>query len=487
MKTGVISYTIGVGGYDMTAEIVGLSILIVGAMLVLAKIIRINVGFFFEVFLPSSVIAGLLLLLLGPEILGRITGMENGLFTEPLLNSMKTFPGLLISVIFASLFLGKRIPSLKEIWMSAGPQAAFGQTIAWGQYVVGLLLALLILAPLFGANPMVGALIEIAFQGGHGTSAGLADTFVDLGFSEGADLAVGLATVGVVSGVIFGVLIINWGVRNGKTNYLSDPSALDESELRGIVDPEDRKSYGKLSVNPESIEPLALHVGVIAIAILLGFGMLEGLLWIENATWGRSGEFAIIKYLPLFPLAMIGGVIVQILLDKFDKNNLVSRGMITRVQGLALDFLIVSAIGTLSLQVIGENIAVFLILALAGIGWNLFAFFFFARRMIPKNWFERGIGDLGQSMGMTAAGLMLIRIVDSEGNTGAMEAFGYKQLMFEPLIGGGFMTALSVPLIGQFGPVPVLIFAFIVMMIWMALGLFYFGRKDAREIINPSE
>ena len=46
--------------------------------------------------------------------------------------------------------------------------------------------------------------------------------------------------------------------------------------------------------------------------------------------------------------------------------------------------------------------------------------------MIPKYWFELGIGDLGQSMGMTAAGLMLIRIVDSDGKTSAMEAFGYK-------------------------------------------------------------
>ncbi len=466
----------------MSPEVVGLSLLLIGLALVAAKLIRIKFKIFSTFFLPSSVIGGALLLLLGPEVLGRFTGLEYGLFTEDILFVLGSLPGLLISVIFASLFLGKKIPGIKTIWMTAGPQAAFGQTIAWGQYVFGLLVAILILVPFFNANPMSGALIEIAFQGGHGTSAGLADTFDELGFSEGADLAIGLATVGVVSGVIFGVFIINWGVRKQKTNYLKDPSAFNEADLRGIIDLEERQSYGKLSVSPESIEPLALHVGVIAIAILLGQVILEGLLFIERNTWGQSEGFVIFEYLPLFPLAMIGGVIVQIFLDKFDPHHLITRAMITRVQGLALDFLIVSAIAALSLEVIGDNIAVFLILAVVGISWNLFAFFFFARRMIPKNWFERGIGDLGQSMGMTAAGLMLIRIVDSEGKTGAMEAFGYKQLMFEPLVGGGFMTALSVPLIYQFGPIPILIFAFIVMSLWMALGLLYFGKKDAKDV-----
>jgi ESS family glutamate:Na+ symporter len=89
---------------------------------------------------------------------------------EVVLESWSTFPTLLISVIFATLFLGKRIPSLKDIWLVAGPQVSFGQTVAWGQYVFGLLLALSILTPFFGINPMAGALIEIGFEGGHGTS-----------------------------------------------------------------------------------------------------------------------------------------------------------------------------------------------------------------------------------------------------------------------------------------------------------------------------
>lgn len=470
----------------MSGEVVGFSILLLGVTLIVAKLIRLKFAIFSKFFLPSSIIGGLLLLVLGPEVLGRIvngTGwFDFGLFTEEIMTIWSTLPGLLINVIFASLFLGKTIPSLKNIWMTAGPQVSFGQSVAWGQYVFGLLVVMVFLVPFFGANPMSGALIEIAFEGGHGTAAGLASTFDELGFSEGADLALGLATVGVVSGVVFGVMLVNWGVRRQKTNYLKDPSSLEESDLRGIVDVEDRKPEGVLTTSPQSIEPLALHVGMIGIAILLGKGILELLIILENATWGSEGGVTIFGYVPLFPLAMLGGVLLQLFLDKFDRFHLVDRAMINRLQGLALDFLIVSAIATLSLRVIGANIGVFLVLAATGIAWNILAFIFLAPRMIPKNWFERGIGDFGQSMGMTAAGLMLIRIVDSKQDTRALEAFGYKQLLFEPFVGGGIMTAVSVPLIYQFGPLPIMIFSFIVMAVWLVVGLRYFGRKDASEI-----
>lgn len=469
----------------MSAEIVGFSIILIGILLLIGKWIRVSLSVFQKYFLPSSIIAGFIALFLGPEVLGKLvdrfygeaTMFSHGIFTEAVLDSWSTFPELLISVIFATLFIGKKIPNLKDIWYTVGPQVSFGQSVAWGQYVFGLLLTLLILTPFFGINPMAGALIEIGFEGGHGTSAGLADTFHELGFGAGADLAIGLATVGVVSGVVFGIILINWAVRRKKTNVLKDPNNLPKNTLKGIIKLEDRPAAGKMTTAPESIEPLAFHIAVIGIAILIGKGLLEGLIYLEAITWGEWTDSKIMTYVPLFPLAMVGGVILQIIIDKVDKFKLVDRQLILRVQGLALDFLIVSAVATLSLTVIGDNLIPFLLLALTGIFWNIIAFVYLAPRMIPKNWFERGIGDFGQSMGMTAAGLMLIRIADSKGDTKALEAFGYKQLMFEPLVGGGLFTAASVPLIYQFGAVPILILCFVVMLIWLGLGLFYFGKK----------
>ena len=472
----------------MTANIIGLSILLLAVALVVGKIIRVKFKIFSKFFMPTSIISGFLLLFFGPEVLGAFAGrfdietLEYGLFTPEILQVFSSLPGLLITIIFAGLFLGKRLPSAKNIWLTAGPQVSYGQTAAWGQYVFGILITMILLTPVFGAPPMAGALIEIAFEGGHGTASGLASTFEDVGYAEGGDLAVGLATVGVLSGVIFGVLLINWGVRKQHTHSLKSKDALDTQSMSGIIDKDKREKTMAMTVSPESIEPLALHLGIIAIAVLLGIGILEALVFIENVTWNASGNMTIFGYVPLFPVAMLGGVIVQRVLDRFDTFDIIDREMIARIQGLALDILIVSAIASLSLTVIGENIAIFLILSFTGILWNLIAFIYLAPKMIPKYWFERGIGDFGQSMAMTPVGLMLLRIGDPHNQTRALEAFGYKQLLFEPIVGGGLMTALSVPLIFQFGPLPVFIFSLIIMIIWMMIGIFYFGKKDPDTI-----
>jgi len=101
----------------------------------------------------------------------------------------------------------------------------------------------------------------------------------------------------------------------------------------------------------------------------------------------------------------------------------------------------------------------------------------FSKAYIPEYWFERGIGDFGQSTGITATGLLLMRVVDPENKSPAFEAFGYKQLVYEPFLGGGLVTALSVPILYNFGPYPFLIFSTVMSVIGLVVGLVYYGRK----------
>ena len=147
-----------------------------------------------------------------------------------------------------------------------------------------------------------------------------------------------------------------------------------------------------------------------------------------------------------------------------------------RIQGFALDALIAAAIASLSLTVIANNLVPFLLLGVAGIVWNVGMFIWLAPRIIPKYWFERGIGDIGQSMGVTATGLILMKIADPDNKTPAYEAFGYKQMVFEPFFGGGLITGLAVPLIYNFGPWPLFSAMLALTLLGIGSGLFYFGR-----------
>ncbi|MEX2533898.1 MAG: sodium/glutamate symporter [Nitriliruptoraceae bacterium] len=461
------------------------ALLAIGLVLVVAKLIRRRVSVFRRLFLPASIIGGLLVLLLGPQVLGRIVTLlggpellANGVLSESVEQVWSQLPVILINVVFAALFLGKPIPGIRKVWQLAGPQAAFGQSVAWGQYVVGITLGLLVLSPIFGMSPMAGALIEIGFQGGHGTSAGLVDTFEAFGFAEGTDLALGLATIGLISGVLFGTAIVNWGVRTGRLTLTEsgDPKLAND-------DDEEFDDFDEREDVPErdgTTDPLSLHFGFVAVAIAIGWLMLEALTALEQATWAADGGFELLTHVPLFPMAMLGGAALQIVIDRTGIFA-IDRQLMNRISGTALDLIIVAALGTLSLTAIGGNLAPFVILAVAGIAWNIGAFLLLAPRIIPTYAYERGLGDFGQSMGMTVTGLLLMRMADPDNKSGAFEAFGYKQLLFEPVVGGGLFTAASIPLIAQLGPVPVLLGATVLTVFWIVFGIRNFGAKQNRQ------
>ncbi|MEP0069054.1 sodium:glutamate symporter [Pyruvatibacter sp.] len=456
-----------------------MALTLIWVLLIAAQYVRRKSQILSSLFLPGSIIAGLAALVAGPDGLGTVVEWigpsnawpTNGIIPAPILETWHTLPGILINVVFAALFLGKTIPGLKSIWRRAAPVITYGQTIAWGQYVIGLLLAILVLTPVFGMNPMAGALIEIGFEGGHGTAAGLIPVFEELDFAEGADLALGLATVGLLSAIISGTILINWAAR---TNRLSARTASLDADAVPNDMAELMQNGGGAQQSIETdppIDPLSFHLGLIGISILLGWLMLQALIGLERMTWGHIWDLELITHMPIFPFAMIGGVIVQVFATRWLGRHAINRDLINRIAGTALDIIIVAALATLSLAVIGDNLVPFALLAIAGASWNIIGFLVLAPRLIPRDWFENGIPNFGQSMGMTVTGMLLFRMTDPNNRSGGLESFGYKQLLFEPVVGGGLFTASAMPLIMQFGAPTMLVVTGTFMLAWLAFGL----------------
>ncbi|OKH15189.1 sodium/glutamate symporter [[Limnothrix rosea] IAM M-220] len=459
------------------------------ALLVLAgRLIKQKIGWIRRLYLPESIVAGVLALLLGPQVLGAIatsvigegTLISDGVFTEQIRTIWSQSPGVFINIVFAALFLGEVIPSPKQIWRRAAPQVVFGQSLAWGQYVVGILATLLILIPLFDANPIAGSLIEIAFEGGHGTAGGMANTFTELGFEEGADLALGLATVGIVSGIVTGTFLSKWGRKRGYVAVaavdVEQPDNLPE--LSHNSDPEILEKRRQLT-RGLLIDPLSLNFGFVGIAIIIGWVILKGLVFLESVTWGLSG-FTMMNYVPLFPMALVGGIIVQVIMVRLDLDALIIPRLTKNIAGMALDVVVVTALASISLKVIGGNLGIFLVLSVVGIVWNISFFLYFAPKIFPDYWFEKGIGDLGQSMGVTATGILLLRMVDPDNRSGAFESFAYKQLFFEPIVGGGLFTAAAPALVDSLGLVTTLCITGGLLIFWLVIG-FVLIRQRSRS------
>jgi ESS family glutamate:Na+ symporter len=172
---------------------------------------------------------------------------------------------------------------------------------------------------------------------------------------------------------------------------------------------------------------------------------------------------------------MIGGLLLQLFFSKTKVTNLIDHGLMQRISGTALDFLVVAAVSTIKLQLILDNFMPFILLVTAGILWNIFCVLWLSRRILPNYWFERSVAEMGQSMGVTATGLLLLRTVDPEAET-APAAFGYKQLLHEPFMGGGLWTSLAVPLAITRGGWPVLLISMGAIVIWLLICKLLWGR-----------
>ena len=441
-----------------------LSFVCLAVLLGLGYWLRRKIVLLQRLYLPASVIAGLLGLILLQSF--KSAGLP---LPAEWTAGWSKMPGILINVVFACLFLGVEIPGISKVWKSAGRQLAYGQIVAWGQYVVGIGLVLFLLGPIFHLNELFGAILPVGFEGGHGTAGGLGPVFNELNWAAGKDFALAAATAGILGAIIVGMVLVNWAVRKGYVMEKKPPHENpEEVDWTGSI-PHDQRPYaGKLTVSSDVIESLSLHIVIVAAAILIGYGFKELLILLQTVI-PFAEKHHLLSSFPLFPLCMLGGLLVQIFADRFDPNDHIDHGLTRRIQNTALDFLVVAAIATIRLDVVAQGWIPLVILVAAGIAWNVFCVLFLARRVFKDAWFERSIAEMGQSMGVTATGLLLLRVVDPDYKTPAAEAFACKQLLHEPFMGGGLWTGMAIPLIAAVGAAPVFGIAVAAVVIWTVL------------------
>jgi ESS family glutamate:Na+ symporter len=159
-------------------------------------------------------------------------------------------------------------------------------------------------------------------------------------------------------------------------------------------------------------------------------------------------------------------VILQKVAEKIHLARLIDHAQMQRLSGASLDFLVLSAVATIKMSVVIANWLPLLVLIIAGTLWSVFMVVWVAPRLYAEAWFERAIAEFGQSLGVTATGLMLLRTVDPENKTPAAASFGYKQLIHEPFMGGGLWTAIALPLVFTLGWFPVWLFCLGMLLLW---------------------
>ena len=399
---------------------------------------------------PSSVVAGALGL-----VAVQAAGAVNAQFAEDTARAWRSWPGVLINIIFGTMFLGVRLPSGAHVARVAGGQLCYGLFISWGQWAVALGVTLIAVVPIWNVNPLIATCIPVGFAGGHGTAGGLVETYTELGFPSGSDLGLLAATIGLVAALAMGVAAIAIARTTGRMPVRASGAMGGAGDCHGVIPPSLRQSAGQLTVPVEEMDTFSLHVAFAGVTVAIGIALKEALVGLENLSDGAK-KLGLAASLPLFPMCMLAGIAVQSAVSRaFGESSPIDRDVIDRVSNLSLDYLVASAIGGLDLQTVSTGLAPILFLIVTGLAWNAACLFLFAPWMFADHVYERGVVEMGQNTGVVATGLLLLRMADPNNSTGVLDAFVFKQLVHSSLMGGGLWTVTGVVLTHRLGPFPV--------------------------------
>lgn len=241
---------------------------------------------------------------------------------------------------------------------------------------------------------------------------------------------------------------------------------------------------GRQTVQSDSVDSLALHVAALGLAVLIGYGLQKLLAGCNQFMPESIQNLKILTSFPLFPLCLIGGLILQKLLLLIRLDSLVDQGQIQRLGGASLDFLVVAAVASIRLDFVLNYWMPLLLLVLGGTAWSVFMVLYAAPRLFEDAWFERAIAEFGQSLGVTATGLLLLRTVDPENRTPAAASFGYKQLLHEPIMGGGIWTSLALVLVFTRGIGEVWLISAGMLVLWLLFWRFALKREPGARMKN---
>ena len=150
--------------------------------------------------------------------------------------------------------------------------------------------------------------------------------------------------------------------------------------------------------------------------------------------------------------------------------------------GMALEFVIVSAMASIKIPVVLEYWAPLLIGSIVILIMMLIWVFWLSPRIFDNCWFEQAIIRYGTFTGVAAVGYMLLRTVDPKMETDAGTIYAFGSPLMSPFVGGGLITTAYPFIISKFGVLNTgLIFIGLVLLIFIILRLF-FWNKDYKKI-----
>ena len=300
------------------------------------------------------------------------------------------------------------------------------------QAILGFGITLVAVNMVEGLISAAGVLLPFGYGQGTGQAMNYGNIYEqDWGFVGGKNFGLTIAALGFLSASIGGVIHLNVMRRKGKIVFAGDKYIpVDKVESENEVE------------MSGSIDKLTIQVALIAIAYIIAYGMMCGLGALLPGMKSTIFGFN-------FLLGVIGALLVKQTLKLLKKGGIVKKDytnnfLLTRVSNFCFDLMVVAGVAVIRLDLLKDYWGILLILGVVGLvstyAYNLFV----AKKLFADYADEQFLAMYGMLTGTASTGAILLREIDGEFKTPASDNLIYQTV---PAIAFGFPMMLLATLV----------------------------------------
>ncbi len=347
--------------------------------------------------LPGSILAGVLGLLVGPQVLGFLP-VDTAVLTT------LVYHGL--AVVFIAIALTP--PDTKS---SSGSTTADATSMAFAivvmislQTAVGIAVVIGVGALWEPTHPGFGLMLALGFEQGPGQAMSMGKAWeASGGLVDGEQLGLIVAATGFAWSILVGVPLVAFGRWRGWTS----------SDAAGVVASEPVES---VRGQPGAVDVLTQQLVVIALCYLATLGICSALYALLMPI---AADVAPMVWGFHFIIGALVASAVRAAMFRLGARDVLSRALLPRISGTAVDVTTVCAIAAVQLSVLASNWVPIAVLTTIGGLVTLFFCLWAAPRAFNEARFEHMIVWFGMSTGTLPMGLALLRIIDPDLRTSA--------------------------------------------------------------------
>ena len=343
------------------------------------------------------------------------------------------------------------------------------------QGTLGLLITILF-PVLVGGFKAAGLILPFGYGQGTGQALNYGKIYEGLGFSNGSSFGLTIAALGFLSASIGGVIHLNLVRKRQNKKAICIDDEDEEIPMESVQAKGDSPMEG-------SVDKFSIQVGIVLFTYALAYGamlLIGSLLSGMKATiYGFNFLFGV-----LFA-SLVNHIVKRLRLRRVMKKQYINSFLMKRVAGFFFDLMVVSGIASIQFEAIRQYWLSFIILGVLGALSTYFYLRVVCKKLFPGYVEEQFLMMYGMLTGTASTGLILLREQDNHLESCAADNMVYQNL---PAIVFGF-PLLFIATFAPSNPIVAtcLVFGFFILLNVVLFRKWIFKKRKKSKFDKKSE